>query len=247
MRKRDFLKASGALIGSTVVPTGIAAAESAPAPITDSATPIDDAEREQRLQRAQALMSRHDIDALVLEPGSSMTYFSGVNWWRSERLTAVVVPREGRLGVVTPYFEEPSVRESLALPADVRTWHEHENPFELLAALLRERKIRRGNIGIERTVRFFVSDGLRRASPGSSLVAADPVVDGCRMFKSPAELALMQRANDITMAAYRHVYPRVATGMTPGDIADLMNQATRVANLPVPFCGVPSPTCISRA
>ena len=45
-----------------------------------------------------------------------MTYFTGVQWWRSERLTAAIIPREGEACVVTPDFEEPSVRESLEDP-----------------------------------------------------------------------------------------------------------------------------------
>src|SRR3546814_10541913 len=62
--------------------------------ITGNARPIEAAERTRRLTRAQALMKANDIGAVVIEPGSSMIYFTGVEWWRSERLTAVVLPVE---------------------------------------------------------------------------------------------------------------------------------------------------------
>jgi Xaa-Pro dipeptidase len=224
MRKRDFLKLSATLLGSSLVAPAYAAGEAAPTPITGGAQPIGPTEHKRRLRKAQALMARHDIDALILEPGSSMTYFSGVQWWRSERLTAIVVPRTGNIAVVTPYFEEPSVRESLALEGEVRTWHEHESPFDLLAGMLRDRKFAHGRIGIESTVRYFVSDGLRRAAAGTTLVAADPVVNGCRMFKSQAELALMRAAAEVTMTAYRRVHAQLHEGMAGADVIALMNQ-----------------------
>jgi Xaa-Pro dipeptidase len=46
------------------------------------------------------------------------------------------------------------------------------------------------------------------------------------MIKSAHELALMQRAADITIAAYRHTASRIERGMTPGRIAAIMNGAT---------------------
>ena len=64
------------------------------------------------------------IGALLIEPGASMVYFTGVQWWRSERLTAAVLPRDGDIAIVTPHFEEPSVRESLKVPAEMRVWNE---------------------------------------------------------------------------------------------------------------------------
>jgi Xaa-Pro dipeptidase len=153
-----------------------------------------------------------------------LAYFTGVQWWRSERLTAAVLPREGDIGIVTPHFEEPSVRESLGAPAEVRVWNENEDPLATVAGILRDRKVS-GPIAVEETVRFFAVDGLRRVMPRVEIRNGAPVVRGCRMIKSVAELALMQKAADITIAAYRHVAPRVARGMTPKDIGAMMDAA----------------------
>ena len=73
-------------------------------------------------------------------------------WWRSERLTAVIIPREGEIGIVTPFFEEPSVRESMTIGGDVRTWHEHDNPFKRVSGFLNDRGISDGRIGLEGAV-----------------------------------------------------------------------------------------------
>jgi len=190
------------------------------------AKPISAEERRARVAKAGALMRANDIDAVLVEAGSSLVYFTGIHWWRSERLTGAVITREGEIAVVTPFFEEPSVRETLELDARVLTWNEHEDPLALIGDWLGKRGLAKGKIGIEETVRYFAVDGLQHALPDADLVSANAVVRGCRMIKSPAEMALMQVANDITMAAYRHMYRKIEAGMTPADVGKLINGAT---------------------
>ncbi|WP_433910468.1 M24 family metallopeptidase [Sphingomonas yabuuchiae] len=195
--------------------------------MTRGAVPIGAQERAARLIRAQALMKANGIGAILIEPGSSMIYFTGVRWGRSERLTAAILPVEGEPCIVTPFFEEPSVRETLAVPAEVRVWQEDQNPLAVVAGFLRDRKLAGRPVGIEETARFLAFDGLRKALPGVKLVSANPVVRGCRMVKTAPEIALMQLATDVTMAAYRWVHPRVEAGMTGAEIGALMSAATR--------------------
>jgi Xaa-Pro aminopeptidase len=194
--------------------------------MTGDVVPIGRAERAARVARAQALMRANGIGAMLIEPGASLVYFTGIQWHRSERLTAAILPAEGDACIVTPFFEEPSIRETLDVPGEVRVWQEDEDPLRLVAGFLKDRKLTNRPVGIEETLRYFAVDGLQRALPGVRLVSANPVVRGCRMLKSPAELALMQKATDITIAAYRWVHPRVEKGMASRDIAALMNAAT---------------------
>lgn len=195
--------------------------------IASGATPIGPDERRARIARAQALMKAQGIGAVLIESGSSLVYFTGVTWFRSERLTAAILPVEGEPCIVTPFFEEPSVRQTLAVPAEVRVWQEDEDPLKLVAGFLRERKLAARPVGIEETVRYFAVDGLTRALPGAKIVSANPIVRGVRMRKTAPEIALMQTATDVTIAAYRWTWPRVEKGMKPADIAALMNAATR--------------------
>lgn len=204
-------------------------------PLTGGVTPIGREERGARIARAQALMKASGIGAVLVEPGASLVYFTGVRWWRSERLTAAVIPVEGDPVIVTPFFEEPSVRESLGIAADVRVWQEHEDPFAIIAGFLHDRNLTSLPLGMEETARFFAVDGMWRALAGVKIVSANPVVRGCRMIKTPAEIALMQVAADVTLAAYRWTYPRIETGMTPKDIGTLMSSATRALGGEVAF------------
>jgi Xaa-Pro dipeptidase len=194
--------------------------------ITGAAKPISVEERRARIGKLQGLLAERNIGALLVEPGASLEYFTGVKWHRSERTTAAVIPARGEVVIVTPAFEEPSVRETLQVGGDVRPWNEHESPFARIVQALKDRGVTSGKVAVESTMRFFIVDGVRQLAPSLEIVSGDPVVRACRLIKSPAELALMQTANDVTIAALAYVHGRVQSGMRQSDIAALMDGVT---------------------
>jgi Xaa-Pro dipeptidase len=198
-------------------------------PLTAGIKPIADAERHLRIAAAQDIMKEQGIGAIVIEPTSSMYYYTGVRWWPSERTFVLVIPANGELAWVCPGFEEARARELIRFGTDVRVWQEDESPFTQIAGILKDRGASGGKIGLEEQVRFFIMDGLQKAAPAAELVPATPVTAGCRMIKSPAELALMQRASDITIAAFRAAFATLREGMTQYELQDNMLAAlTRV-------------------
>ena len=217
---------AGAVAGAAAMSVPAWARQAAATKMTDGAVLIGAAERRSRLERAQALMGKLGLSAIVLEPGSSMDYFTGVQWSRSERPCLAILPRDGQVGMVVPRFEEPSIRQSLGVPAEVRAWEEDESPYAIAAGLLADRKLASGKIGTEETIRTFIVEGLAAALPSAQVVSGAAVVRGCRMIKTPAEIALMQVAADITVAALRHTHANVRAGMTPKDIGALMSEFT---------------------
>lgn len=224
--KRSFLKgALGAVAVSAVAPSISSARQpqNGMMNIAKDAVPISVEERLKRVARAQELMRENGLSAVLIEPGSSMLYFSGIRWGRSERLTAVIIPAKGDIAVVTPYFEEPSVRERMSFGDDVRTWHEHESPFARVAEILKDRGVDGGVVGFEPTVRYFVVEGLKRE--GIAVGDGWPVTYGCRMIKTTHELQLMHKASDITLRAYGEIWNKFEAGMTPADINSLMRSA----------------------
>jgi len=196
-------------------------------PITTDAQPISAQEHGARLAKVQGLMQQGKIGAFLVEAGPSLEYFTGIRWWRSERTTAALIPAEGRVVVVTPFFEEPSIRETLKVPADVRPWKEDESPFELLAGALREHAAAAAPLAVEPTTRLFIVERVSKASANAHpVIPGDELIRACRMFKSPAELALMQAANNVTIAALRHTHGRIEAGMQGSDILGTMIAAT---------------------
>jgi Xaa-Pro dipeptidase len=228
LHRRQLLLASGVMAAIPLTGMARAAVEElkAATPSIPIPPPIGRAERLQRLAKARALMQANDIGAILVESGPSLDYFTGVQWGRSERLTGAVIPVTGDPIIVTPFFEKPSVEESLGVPAEIRTWNEHEEPLKLVADFLKQRGLGNQRIGMEETNRFFILDKLNQQLPSARVVSANPVVRGTRMHKSPAEIALMQAAADIMIAAYRDAAPKVTAGMTPRDVAKIIEAAT---------------------
>ncbi|MFQ5537989.1 MAG: M24 family metallopeptidase [Gemmatimonadota bacterium] len=193
------------------------------------AEPITTEERAMRVEKAKRLMGEHDLDALMMTGGTSMIYFTNVRWGGGERLFTVVIPRNGDAFVVCPAFEEDRAREQLAMgpleTAEVRTWQEHESPYERVAQGLRDRGLVSGRLGMEETVQFRFSNGVALAAPALEVVSGTPVTAGCRGVKDEHELALMQLANEVTLTAYKAAYEAMEEGMTQRDFGRLVSAA----------------------
>ncbi len=220
--------------GSLGARTADAASPDADSPASN-AKPIDANECIGRITKIRSLLQEHRIAAILVESGSTLEYFTGIRWWRSERTTAALIPAEGETIVITPFFEVPSVRESLMIPADVRSWNEDESPFALIANALRDSKSP-DPLAIEPTTRHFIVDGVSKLMDGKrQIVSGEALVNACRMIKSPAELALLQAANDITIASIRHVHANIKTGMTAPEIRDILYAKMTEAGGKEPF------------
>ena len=126
-----------------------------------------------------------------------------MRWGLSERPFLLVIPAKGELAYISPAFEEQRAREVIKFSKDVRVWEEDDDPLALVGGILKDRGVSTAKIGVEERVRFFVAAALQKAAPASQVVLATPVTAGCRMIKSPAEIACMQYANDITLAAFK--------------------------------------------
>jgi Xaa-Pro dipeptidase len=196
----------------------------------EQAKPITLDERRERQEKARRLMESNRIDALLLMEGTSLDYFTGIRWWGGERLFAMVLPAKGAAFYVCPALEEERAREQIAAApegnrADVRTWNEDANPYQLVAQGLKDRGISTGELGMEETVRFLFTNEIANAAPQVNIVSGTPITAGCRMVKSNHEIALMQLANKATLAAYEATYRALREGMTQSDFSELIAQA----------------------
>jgi Xaa-Pro dipeptidase len=234
--RREILQATTAAGASLLLPgSSRRAAAEEPArtppaiaalqPMTAGVEPISVDERRQRIRRAQALLAQEKLDAVVVAPGTSLEYFSGVRWSGGERLLAMVLTREGEPAWVVPAFEKKRALEMIPFGADVRAWEEEESPYALLASVLRDRKVATGRLGVEETMDFVFSDGIAKAAPAMAVVSGTPVTAGCRVIKDAHELALMRRACEITVRAWRAVFASLAEGMTQAQVSGLCSSA----------------------
>lgn len=184
-------------------------------------------------------MRRHRIDAIAITTGASLTYFTGLHWGQSERLFAWVLPARGTPFLVCPAFEEPRVRErmtstpaTLAPDTRVLPWQEDQDPYALVATGLHDAGITTGRIALEERTQFVFADGIADALPALTATSATPVTAGCRSIKSPAELALMQLANNVTLAVYEATWRSMQPGMTNHQVESLIAAAYQQSGFP---------------
>ena len=193
--------------------------------MTGDVAPITVKERETRIKKAQRLLTEQKIEALILDAGTSLEYFTGISWWPSERAMVAIIPAKGDTRYVCPGFEESRFRELIKIGKDVYAWQEDESPYKQIAVALKDAGIQSGNIGIEERLRFFILDGVRKEASHLNYVSGDPVTMPCRMIKSTAELALMQKSNDVTSAAIKFGISQLHEGITQAELSAIIADA----------------------
>ena len=204
----------------------------------DGVKPITVEERRGRIEKARRLMREQGIGALYLDASSSNFYFTGLRLKGSERLHGTLIPADGEPVYLCPAFEREKTREMLVLDGEIRTWEEHEDPTALAMDTARSLGLERGTIAVDETTPFFTFDGFRRAGNRYDFVNASTITGACRMIKSPAELALMQRAKDITLEVHRATARILHEGITTTEVAAFIAEAHRRLGCdgPMSFC-----------
>jgi len=237
IKRRDFISLS-AMAAATTVVTSVSScsnrqAKEKKSPVdelksmTGDVVPITVQEREARIEKARGLISENKMEALILDCGTSLQYFTGISWWPSERTMVAIIPAKGDIKYVCPAFEESRLRELIKIGKEVYAWQEDESPYKQIATALKDEGIQSGNVGIEERLRFFILDGIRKEASHLNYMSGDPVTMPCRMIKSSAELALMQKAADITSTAIKFGITQLHEGMTQGELSSIIDNAQR--------------------
>ncbi|MBI5214150.1 MAG: aminopeptidase P family protein [Ignavibacteriae bacterium] len=230
MNRRNFIKSSSLaatlpLVASTAFAQQQSAVSNQKSEIFKwRIKPITKEERLARIENAKRLMHSHNIDALLFEGGVTLNYFTGVSWGRSERLFAMVLPKNGEPAFIAPKFEESRAQEQVG-DSRLLTWEEHESPYELIKQILRDNNSLLGKVGIEETVRYFVTENLSKEASTISLVNGTQVTAGCRSVKSEHEIELMQVANDITAEVFKSSVPQLKEGMTEREFGSIISKS----------------------
>src|SRR6202453_967937 len=240
--RRDLFRsaslASGAALGGGLfgacteaqdAPTAHASGQLPPAfdklqPLGDRVKPISTPEFRGRVAHAQQLMSdaKPRFEALYVTPGTTLLYYTGIYWWPSERVLALLIPRQGEPLMVCPAFEEARLREQLRWPIEIRVWQEDESPYAIAAKWFGDRGVRTGNVGVEETTRYVFYDGLRHAASSLEYMSGGPITVGCRAQKSEHELDLMRLACGATFDVYKATFASLREGLTQREVADMV-------------------------
>lgn len=203
----------------------VATARALFAPWPDGAAAIAVDEYQARLEHARERMRHAGVDALLVTAGASLRYFTGVPWGASERLVAMLLTPRGLPIMVCPAFETGSLAAALHVDVELRVWEEHESPHALVAAALRERHATR--FALDPAAPHVVATRLREAWDGQQPDDASAIIDGCRMGKSAAELALMRQATAMTLQVQRLAARVLHAGLSNHELVRFIDEAHR--------------------
>jgi len=194
-------------------------------PWTTLAPAIGADEYQQRVARARALMREQGVDALLVGAGTSLRYFTGVPWGATERLVAMLLTAQGEPQLICPVFEEGSLDAVLKVPVAKRLWEEHQDPHALVVQAMAAQGAAR--LALDPGIAFGMHTGLRAHLDADAIVDASAIIDGCRMCKSAAELALMQQACDMTLQVHRLAAGIAHAGIGTDELVRFIDQAHR--------------------
>ena len=159
-----------------------------------------------RLDRVREAMAVQGVDTLLLSLGLDLPYLSGYHAMPLERLTMLVVPRDGDATMVIPRLEAPRVAEQPGV-FSLLPWSETENPVELVARLVGRARV--VAFGDQTWARFLVE--LLPLLPQVEFRRAVDVVGPLRMAKDPSEIAALRAAG----AAVDRIAAQLQAGLIP--------------------------------
>lgn len=216
----------------------LAVREPAPTPVTpyahllgacEGVPAITRAEYEARIEQVRARLHERRLAGLIVEAGSDMSWLGGPRWGRSERALLLVVPVRGAARLVGPAFEAGTLKtRASGLDLPFHPWDEHEDPHALALAAITDT---RDPIVVGSDTRGFIIEGLRRLAPARGWLASSEVIEPLRRRKSPAELAILRRANEVTKQAIAAAATRLREGLREQQFADEVSAALQAAGL----------------
>lgn len=185
--------------------------------------PIGAAERQARLAGLRQGMAAAGVETLLLGSTSSLRYFTGVDWYASERLLGALVHASGGLDYITPRFELEKVEGLITLPGEILTWEEDESPSRLVA----DRIGATGRMAVDDRIALALYRSLRVEIDDARLADAGPMIHALRSRKSPAEIALMRHAKAITIEVHRRAHDQLQAGQRASDVVRFIDDQHR--------------------
>lgn len=170
-----------------------------------------------RIETMRSRLASIPADALYATPSSNLYYLTGIDFHRSERLTALLLFKDADPVVICPAFEEARLRGMSAV-ARVVTWAETENAFEEAAALLPAAS---GVLAVEPSTAYDDVERLVLQRPGWKPVSAGAVFGAMRMVKTPEEIDAMRRAIAVGVGRFQKAFAALAPGSIESEISAL--------------------------
>jgi Xaa-Pro dipeptidase len=189
-------------------------------------------EFEGRLDRIREEMSSRKLDGLILTRPQNIYYATGYRGAQLasvvSQLLCVVIPARGEPRFMTRKLEEETVRTQWT--KNPRLYMDHEDPFQVLAGIVKESRNESGKLGIEEgflTVRQLAR--FKKALPNAKFVDTTGLVEGIRATPTKAESECIRRAAKVTSIGFQKGVEVSHEGVYPYEIVGEIHRAMYAA------------------
>lgn len=190
-----------------------------------------------RCLRAIELMRERSVDGLLLFPGVNLYYLTGFMIGLSERPSVAFIPFDGEAVLIVPELER-ELRGQRPWIKCVEVWREWEDPFELIASIIRRRGLTGGCIGVCERAPWGWVKRLERLLPDVEFVDVTDIINSLRMVKSGDELEKIKSACRIISRAVKAGFEGLEDGLTELELGFMvMDEVKRLGGRPA-FCTV---------
>ncbi|HJS20920.1 MAG TPA: Xaa-Pro peptidase family protein [Anaerolineales bacterium] len=196
-----------------------------------------------RLDKLNASLQASGLDAVILNPGPSLTHLTGLRFHLMERPVVLLFAKDQVPAIVLPELE---LQKVVSLPYELQVFAYPENPMEWGNAFRKATQslgLDGKRIGVEpRQLRLLEFRYIKGAAPDADYPDASDVLAGLRLRKDKAEVEAMRRAVRIAQEALEATIPTLKIGITEKAIAaELMTQLLRHGSDPeLPFAPIVS-------
>src|SRR4051812_31552238 len=190
-----------------------------------------------RLQRAQGEMARQGIDLLLVGPSADLFYLIGNYGHESERLSLLVLPREGVPHYVTAALEAPLLAAQRDL-LEIVTWEETDDPAAKVAQVAGTAG--EGTVAVSDVLWSLFTIRLQRAMPRSRWTEGGPLLRPLRMIKDDNELDRLADAAHRTDESWEEFITTSLSRLTELEVRDRLMSLLAARGVTPTFCVVGS-------
>ena len=196
-----------------------------------------------RLDKLNASLSTGGLDSVILNPGPTLSYLTGLNFHLMERPVVLFFAKDQTPALVLPELELQKVAN---LPYKLQVFSYSENPAEWDAAFRKAAQalgLDGKRIGVElRQLRLLEFRYVKNAAPEADFPDASDVLAQLRLRKDRTEVEAMRRAVQIAQSALEATIPLIKIGMTEKELsAELVMQLFKHGSEPeMPFSPIVS-------
>ncbi|HLV70259.1 MAG TPA: Xaa-Pro peptidase family protein [Xanthomarina sp.] len=183
-------------------------------------SPINKEEYQNRLDKACNALKLKGLDALYINAGTNLNYFTNTQWNPSERMVGALLFADGQLKYIVPEFEIGTFNDYKGMEGELIAWAEHESPVQKIS----EHVAVGTRLAVDDATAFtLVSRFLEYKK--FQISSAEELIRDIRMLKSDTEIAQIQYAMDVTMQVHQATARILKPGISTTEVEHFIHKA----------------------